>query len=1107
MGGKQRGGKGTAGGGESAAAGTTRMVDGAGEKGRAGGGAGENGRGGEGVGRTGRAAEVAEVAVSLGVTGHAGHLEIIAVDRHSFPLHPRLAPPPFLLVRSSPFRSPFVPPSTHPTWPPSAARMSASPPFASPRLPPLLSCRRAALLSCCAASLTCVTSRLYHTSLHAIPLHSALSCQHSQPVVPFPRHPKPPFPKPLDVRELPELCPLAVWDDVERQLAVEPQEDAMWQYDWMPRGALSAVTPGGLGSVLQPAWHPPWVEEWGDGVWGEVEGEGKGIEEGEGVGEEEGGALRRPELVDELFFPPGTYLDLTRPPPSALELVRGTTAGAAHPLALSSHPPPHTAVAGGAAELQHGEGQQAGGGRGESDEALAALFAYLERGAEGGGGGGAAQGEKRGVGDSLLLLSVPPGFTEGGRFEAREERDMLPLSLLRALATPPKEVSEVPPEEAQVAGTGGAAGSGAAGVEGGEGGEGEAEGEAGGGQGGGEGESGKLGFADVFQTAWGAGGDEEEEEEEDEEEDGEEEEGEKEGEGEEGKGVVGGGMGAGEMVSSAATARPSPQGKRGERKSGAAAAVDALLGAGRGAFGSLEWWTAGSGLGLLGAAPSASRPAASKEGHAWAWAVTDGIPDLDRELATIEPTSEAPQIRSRARQKHTVHRLSSSFPPPSLSPRSPQGHAWAWAVTDGIPDLDREFATIEPDMAMTFPFQLDTFQKEPHMAMTTLCLLFSFRAPCLLCPPMHHPCTAHAPPMHRPCTAHAPPMHRPCTAHALPMHRPCTAHAPPMHRPCTAHAPPIPRQAIIHLERHESVFVAAHTSAGKTVVAEYAFALAAKCTMLPMPECTMLPMPECTMLPMPECTMLPMPECTMLPMPECTMLPMPECTMLPMPECTMLPMPECTMLPMPECTMLPMPECTMLPMPECTMLPMPECTMLPMPECTMLPMPECTMLPMPECTMLPMPECTMLPMPECTMLPMPECTMLPMPECTMLPMPECTMLPMPECTMLPMPECTMLPMPECTMLPMPECTMLPMPECTMLPMPECTMLPMPECTMLPMPECTMLPMPECTMLPMPECTMLPMPECTMLPMPECTMLPMPKCTMLPMPKCTMLPMA
>ena len=35
-------------------------------------------------------------------------------------------------------------------------------------------------------------------------------------------------------------------------------------------------------------------------------------------------------------------------------------------------------------------------------------------------------------------------------------------------------------------------------------------------------------------------------------------------------------------------------------------------------------------------------------------------------------------------------------------------------------------------------------------------------------------------------------------------------------------------QAILHLERQECVFVAAHTSAGKTVVAEYAIALAKK---------------------------------------------------------------------------------------------------------------------------------------------------------------------------------------------------------------------------------------------------------------------------------------
>ena len=39
---------------------------------------------------------------------------------------------------------------------------------------------------------------------------------------------------------------------------------------------------------------------------------------------------------------------------------------------------------------------------------------------------------------------------------------------------------------------------------------------------------------------------------------------------------------------------------------------------------------------------------------------------------------------------------------------------------------------------------------------------------------------------------------------------------------------PFQKQAIVHLEQNECVFVAAHTSAGKTVVAEYAIALASK---------------------------------------------------------------------------------------------------------------------------------------------------------------------------------------------------------------------------------------------------------------------------------------
>ena len=38
----------------------------------------------------------------------------------------------------------------------------------------------------------------------------------------------------------------------------------------------------------------------------------------------------------------------------------------------------------------------------------------------------------------------------------------------------------------------------------------------------------------------------------------------------------------------------------------------------------------------------------------------------------------------------------------------------------------------------------------------------------------------------------------------------------------------VQREAIYHLENNECVFVAAHTSAGKTAIAEYAIALAAK---------------------------------------------------------------------------------------------------------------------------------------------------------------------------------------------------------------------------------------------------------------------------------------
>lgn len=73
----------------------------------------------------------------------------------------------------------------------------------------------------------------------------------------------------------------------------------------------------------------------------------------------------------------------------------------------------------------------------------------------------------------------------------------------------------------------------------------------------------------------------------------------------------------------------------------------------------------------------------------------------------------------------------------------------SWAIKGGDDGVVERFSEFVPDMAISFPFDLDSFQKE----------------------------------------------------------------------------------AVYHLERSESVFVAAHTSAGKTVVAEYAFALATKhCT-------------------------------------------------------------------------------------------------------------------------------------------------------------------------------------------------------------------------------------------------------------------------------------
>lgn len=87
---------------------------------------------------------------------------------------------------------------------------------------------------------------------------------------------------------------------------------------------------------------------------------------------------------------------------------------------------------------------------------------------------------------------------------------------------------------------------------------------------------------------------------------------------------------------------------------------------------------------------------------------------------------------------------------PSLQPAPPlAASSHEWAVRGGVPDVAAAFDALRPRLALHFPFELDTFQKE----------------------------------------------------------------------------------AVVHLEQGHSVFVAAHTSAGKTAVAEYAFALATRhCT-------------------------------------------------------------------------------------------------------------------------------------------------------------------------------------------------------------------------------------------------------------------------------------
>ncbi|CAL9777952.1 unnamed protein product [Musa acuminata subsp. burmannicoides] len=118
----------------------------------------------------------------------------------------------------------------------------------------------------------------------------------------------------------------------------------------------------------------------------------------------------------------------------------------------------------------------------------------------------------------------------------------------------------------------------------------------------------------------------------------------------------------------------------------------------------------------------------------------------EKEEINIDPLPEA-EISSDNMILSEPGNMGDELPGQNIDSSKHQGEAWA--LVGGNDEIVSHFYELVPDMAIDFPFELDSFQKE----------------------------------------------------------------------------------AIYHLERGESVFVAAHTSAGKTVVAEYAFALASKhCT-------------------------------------------------------------------------------------------------------------------------------------------------------------------------------------------------------------------------------------------------------------------------------------
>ncbi len=158
-----------------------------------------------------------------------------------------------------------------------------------------------------------------------------------------------------------------------------------------------------------------------------------------------------------------------------------------------------------------------------------------------------------------------------------------------------------------------------------------------------------------------------------------------------------------------------------------------------------------------------------------------------------------------------------------------------WAIRGGIADLDAAWAAIKPNLAIQVRWPLRRTHKPSSSFRLRRWPFPTFPSSSRFCEPLS---PSAAPAVRRHSGAAARSCRRRSPTHPRPWEAPAAARDPhatflPFVR--RRRAPQYPfeldtfqKEAVVHLERGESVFVAAHTSAGKTVVAEYAFALATR---------------------------------------------------------------------------------------------------------------------------------------------------------------------------------------------------------------------------------------------------------------------------------------